>query len=272
VIDLHLHTTASDGWLAPEDLVRVAAEAGLSTMAVTDHDTVTAVPRVQEAARLRGLDVVPGIEVTAVQDGRDVHVLGYFVDVDNRAFNSFLDGQRAHRRRRLDEIVDRLASLGVPLARPLPGESADAAVALGRPLVARALVEAGHCASWAEAFDRFLADGRPAFVPRRGASPADVVSHIHGAGGIAALAHPGKSSPPALVEAMVDAGMQAIEVFHPDHGIEDTARYLDLARRHHLVPTGGSDYHGEGSGRESFLGRVTLPPEHYAALVALRRH
>ena len=270
MIDLHLHTTASDGLLTPDELVRTAAAAGLSIIAVTDHDTLAGVSPVVAAARVCGVDVVPGIEVTAVHEGGDVHVLGYFVDVADAAFNAFLEGQRVDRRRRIDRILARLAAMGAPLERPLPGESNDAAAALGRPLVARALVDAGHCQTIAEAFDRFLGEGRPAFEPRRGATPVEVVQRIHAAGGIASLAHPGPHPRAGLVEQMIEGGLRAIEVFHPDHDADAIAHYLDVARRHGLVATGGSDYHGDASGRKSFLGRVTLPEEHYAALAAIR--
>jgi hypothetical protein len=268
VIDLHLHTTASDGRLAPTALVEAAAAAGLTTLAITDHDTVAGLPAAGEAARAYGLTVIAGIEITAVDDGRDVHILGYFVDVADPALAEFLARQRADRRRRLDEIVARLAALGAPIVRPLPGESGDDASAVGRPLVARALVEAGHAASIADAFDRFLGVGRPAFVPRRGPAPAEVIARIAAAGGLASLAHPGKTGRDDLIAAMVDAGLAAVEVHHPDHTAADRARYSQIARDRRLLVTGGSDYHGPDSGRADALGRVTLPAADYAALAA----
>jgi predicted metal-dependent phosphoesterase TrpH len=268
VIDLHLHTTASDGLLSPGDLVSAAFDAGLTTIAITDHDTVAGIAAAEMTARVRGMTLVPGIEITAVHEGRDVHVLGYFFDLNHAALGDFLVGQRADRRRRIDEILVRLARVGVPVERPLPGESPGSDIALGRPLIARALVEAGHASSIADAFDRFIGEGQPAFVPRLGASPAEVVALIGAAGGVASLAHPGKSPRPGLVESLIAAGLPAIEVFHPDHRPEDVERYRTLAVTHGLAMTGGSDFHGLNSGRESFLGRMTLPAEHFAALAA----
>jgi predicted metal-dependent phosphoesterase TrpH len=140
--------------------------------------------------------------------------------------------------------------------------------ALGRPLLARALVEAGYARSVQDAFDQFLAHGRPAFVERRGASPAEVVALLARAGGIAAVAHPGKQRLEATVRALADDGLAAVEVFHPDHDEQDVARYLQIAKECDLLVTGGSDYHGPGSGRESALGRVGLPAADFDRLVA----
>jgi predicted metal-dependent phosphoesterase TrpH len=269
VIDLHLHTTASDGRLSPDDLVRAARSAGLSTIAVTDHDTVAGVPAAVQAGQAAGVTVVAGIEVTAVHAGLDVHVLGYFLDIEDRELAAFLEGQRADRRRRIAEILERLASLGAPVALPLEAERPEPGRALGRPMVARALVQAGHAASIADAFDRFLSEGRPAFVPRRGASPSEVVTRIARAGGLSSYAHPGKTGRDDLIAPMVEAGLAAIEVIHPDHGADEVGRYRRLAGEFGLAATGGSDYHGPEDGRADGLGLVTLPSEDYAAL-ALR--
>lgn len=272
MIDLHLHTTASDGESTPADLVRAAATAGIVTLAVTDHDTLAGLPAVGDAARLAGIEAIAGVEVTAVHDGRDVHVLGYFVDVADTAFNDFLAAQRLDRRRRVFEIAARLERLGAPIdSAPFEAEAAVSGRALGRPRVAAALVAAGHATDIADAFERYLGEGRPAFVERRGASPVDVVRRIQAAGGIAALAHPGKMRRDDLIASMIDAGMSAIEVFHPDHDEVDTARYLELARSRALAVTGGSDYHGPGSSRAWAFGRIGLPAEAFSALRALAR-
>jgi predicted metal-dependent phosphoesterase TrpH len=271
VIDLHLHTTASDGRLSPAELVGAARAAGLTVIAITDHDTTGGIAAARDAARPSGLTVISGIEITAVHQGRDVHVLGYFLEMPDRELNGFLDAQRADRRRRLDEMVARLAGLGAPLRRPLPGEAGDEGRAVGRPHVARALVEAGHAASIADAFDRFIGEDGPAYVPRRGVPPADVIARIARAGGLASLAHPGKSRRDDLddlIDGMIAAGLAAIEAYHPDHTPADSARYRRLAADRGLAVSGGSDYHGPGSGRADALGRVTLPAEEFSALAA----
>jgi predicted metal-dependent phosphoesterase TrpH len=272
VIDLHLHTTASDGKLTPVELVREVVAAGVTTMAVTDHDTVGAVPDVLAAAEACGIPAVAGIEITAVHAGRDVHVLGYFIDPADADLNAFLVRQRQDRRRRVQEIADRLETVGAPIDRDalsaaanLPGKSP------GRPLVAAALIKAGHVRDISEAFDRYLSPGAPAFIERQGAPPADVVRLIAAAGGLAALAHPGKLKMDELIPGMVEAGMPAIEVFHSDHDAADVARYRETAARFGLLVTGGSDYHGPGTNRAGYLGRVGISPAEYAALVERAR-
>jgi predicted metal-dependent phosphoesterase TrpH len=270
VIDLHVHTTASDGLSSPEALVREAAAAGIRTLAVTDHDTTAAIPAVRAAARDAGLDVVAGIEVTAVAGGRDVHVLGYFVDPASAELAAFLVKQRADRRRRLEEMIGRLDRLGVPIdAGPLLAAAGrDPGRAMGRPMLAAALVAAGHATDFSDAFDRYLAEGRPAFVERLGASPADVVALIARAGGVASLAHPGRASNEATIRALVDAGLPAIEVYHPDHDQALQDQHARLARECGLLVTGGSDYHGPGTRRPDALGRIGLPEAEYARLSA----
>lgn len=281
MIDLHLHTTASDGRLTPAELVRRASAAGLSTIGVTDHDTVAAVDEATRLAAAVGMRVVPGIEITAVHEQRDVHVLGYFFDSRHPGLARFLEAQRALRVSRLREIGARLARHGVPVdiegvllpAAERPGTS------VGRPLIARALVAAGHVASMQEAFDRYLAAGQAAFVPRTGRTPAEVVAILHAAGGIASLAHPGVTARDAIIEPLVETGLDAIEVYHSDHPPETTAAYLALARRLGTGISGGSDFHGEppaspGSagprrgtrGTRATLGVVSLPREDFAGL------
>jgi predicted metal-dependent phosphoesterase TrpH len=269
MIDLHLHTTASDGLLAPPDLVALAAASKLTVISVTDHDTVAGLASARAAAARVGIQLIPGIEVTAVRDGQDVHVLGYFIDPDSAALGEFLAGQRANRVRRVQDIGARLQALGMPIdvGALLAGAQAGGR-SIGRPAVADALVAAGHAAGRDEAFERWLGRGRPAFVPRRGASGRDVIQVIHAAGGIASLAHPGLLAQDDWVPDLVEVGLDAIEVWHSDHTPEDVARYDALAARYRLARSGGSDYHGAGVHRESRLGSVTLPPAEFAALAA----
>jgi predicted metal-dependent phosphoesterase TrpH len=272
VIDLHLHTTASDGLSSPDALVAEAAALGLRTIAVTDHDTVAAVEAVRRRATTAGIDVIAAIEVTAVLEGRDVHVLGYFVDIHDASLNEFLARQRADRRRRVFEIARRLDTLGAPVdTTALDREGETTGKSLGRPLVAAALVAAGHATDIPDAFDRYIGEGRPAYVERIGASPADVIARLVRAGGLAAFAHPGKFGRDDLIPALAEAGLAALEVFHPDHTDADAVRYRQLARTYGLAVTGGSDYHGPGSTRAWAFGRVTLPEDDFADLVSRRR-
>ncbi len=270
-IDLHLHTTASDGQCSPRELVERAARAGVSVMAVTDHDTTAAVSEVREAARGYGIHTIPGIEITAVDDERDIHVLGYLIDPDEPSLAAFLATQRAARLERVKAISTRLASLGVPIdVDPLLQRAASQrGRSLGRPEVARAMVAAGHVSSVQEAFDRFLAHGLPGFVPREGASSETVVAVIHGARGIASLAHPGKFSLEKRLASLAEAGLDAVEVFHPDHDPNLVERYRTLAHGLGLLMTGGSDFHGDPAhGREP--GSVCLPPAEFERLCEAR--
>ena len=268
MIDLHLHTTASDGRSTPEQLVRRLAAAGVDTFAVTDHDTTAGLARATAAAQALGLRVVPGIEVTAVHDGTDLHLLGYFFDPEHPELVAFLAAQREDRRRRLVEMLDRLAAMGINVnaesvlrkGSKMPGK------ALGRPVLARLLVATGHAKDIADAFNRYLGPGQPAFVARRGAAPADVIALLNRAGGIVSFAHPGKLGQDALIPSFAAAGLVAIEVFHPDHDDEAMERYRGLAAAHNLAISGGSDYHGPRSGRAEALGTVGLPRDAFEAL------
>ncbi len=270
MIDLHLHTTASDGALSPADLVVLAKASGLSTIAVTDHDTMSAVPELQELSREAELTLVPGIEMTSVWHGRDIHVLGYFLDWRSPRMTEFFAARSGERVGRARRIGERLRRLGAPLDIDALVEEA-AGRAIGRPDIARALVEAGHVPSVQEAFDRFLADGAPAAVMHVAETPHEVVALIDAQGGIASFAHPGVTKQDGLLEELAGAGLHAVEVYHPDHSAEDTARYLALARAHGLLVTGGSDFHGEDGHRAVALGDVTLPAREFDRLCTKRR-
>lgn len=273
MIDLHLHSTCSDGRSSPAVLVDEAAAAGIRIMAITDHDTVAGAHDVQTAAQAAGLRCIVGIEITAVYESRDVHMLGYFVDPGDRDLLHFLETQRADRVARVHAICSRLEAIGLPIdVDRVLAASAGTGKAVGRPAIARAMVEAGHVPDIAAAFDRFLADGQAAFVPRGGPSPADVVDRIGRAGGVASIAHPGKLRKDEIIAPLVRSGMTAIEAYHPDHSEDDTRRYLDMAHELGALVTGGSDYHGTGSGRVNSLGKVTLPADRFDALVARAGH
>jgi predicted metal-dependent phosphoesterase TrpH len=258
--------------LTPFELVEQGARAGLTAMAVTEHDTVAAVEEVRLHAAARRIDAVPGIEVTAVEDGRDVHVLGYFLDPGHAPFNVFLAHQRANRVDRVRAIVERLAALGLAfdLDAPLRYAAAVNGRSIGRPQIARAMIRAGYVADVNAAFDQWLSPGRPAFVPRTGPSPEQVVDAIHRAGGLASLAHPGRTKIDDRIAALARAGLDAIEVYHSDHDADAVRRYRGLATALGLLATGGSDFHGD-PGRGVAPGAATLPDEDWQRLRAERR-
>jgi hypothetical protein len=268
MIDLHLHTTASDGRSTPEQLVQRLIAAGIRTCAITDHDTVAGLDRARAAARDTPLSILTGIEITAVHTGVDVHMLGYGFDAGHAELSEFLVAQRADRLRRVFEIFDRLESIGIVIPRePLVKKAKKlSGKAVGRPAVAKLLVAHGHAKSIADAFDRYLSPGRPGFVSRRGVTPAEVIALVGRAGGLVSFAHPGKIGHDELLPVLASAGLGAIEVFHPDHDADAVTRYMNMARTLGVGVSGGSDYHGPGSGRAEALGAVTLPESYFAEL------
>lgn len=269
MIDLHLHTTASDGRCEPPELVRRAWGAGIHILSVTDHDTVAALSETASMAAAYSIESVPGIEITAVWGERDVHVLGYFFDPGSALLTRFLMDQRADRVRRVREMAAKLEELEKPidvegLTQPSatkPGRS------VGRPLVARALVRAGHVSDVRQAFDELIGEGRPAYVARRGTTPADVLDIIRQAGGIASLAHPGLLGHDELIPELVQSGLTAIEAYHSDHDPAMTAHYRAVATQYGLAVSGGSDYHGNAGHRRNGFGVIELPEEQYSVLL-----
>ncbi len=268
MIDLHLHTTASDGRSSPEQLVQAAVRADVHVLAVTDHDTTAGLDRVAAACADAGVRWVPGVEITSILDDVDVHLLGYFIDHRSPALAGFLDAQAADRRRRLDEMIARLHALGVDIdaGEVFDNQPGLGAGWIGRPLLARALVRKQVVRSTREAFELYLAEGRAAWVPRRAPSPAEVIRLIHGAGGLAALAHPGLMDHDEWIAPMAASGLDALEVYYPEHSPQMTTHYRVLADRLGLAASGGSDYHGDPSYGPARPGSVSLPGEAFAGL------
>jgi predicted metal-dependent phosphoesterase TrpH len=271
VIDLHTHTDASDGCLSSHQLVERAWMAGIRVLGITDHDTIAGLPAAREAAAAFRLTLIDGVEVTAVERGRDVHVLGYFVDSANDSLCAFLARQCEQRTARIKEIGARLEKLGAPIDIPRLLASREAREAIGRPAVAAALIAAGHATSHADAFDRFLGEGGAAWVARQGPSVPQVIDLLHGVGAIASLAHPALNRCDERIPEWAAAGLDAIEVFHSEHSPEDVTRYRSMAAALNLAVTGGSDYHGHEHGARAHLGSVTLPTEEWDRLRALVR-
>jgi len=259
-VDLHSHTTASDGLLAPRDLVKLAARQGVRVLAVTDHDSTSGLPEAMAEAVEHGIEIVPGLEINCDVPGAEIHVLGYYVDWQADWFEAFLAEQRAERRARVHRMVERLGELGVPL-------TAEEVFAIckegspGRPHVAQAMIKRGYVKSVREAFDRYLRSGGPANVPRRRLTPVEAVAVIRRAGGVPVFAHPGLAGRDGLIPELVEAGLGGIETFYPEHSAGQIEAYSALCRRHDLVATGGSDYHGPQTGRAGTLGSPYVPVE-----------
>jgi predicted metal-dependent phosphoesterase TrpH len=271
VIDLHSHTTASDGQHSPDELLAMAAAAGVTVLAVTDHDTVAGLAAAQAAASARGLQLVPGIELSAFVLGREAHILGHFLDPEDPDISRFADKLRTEREQRMEQMVEKMRKLGFPVRMQDVYAIADKAH-LGRPHLARVLVEKGWCVDTQEAFDRFLGDGRPAWVDRYRLEGADAIRLIRNAGGTATLAHPGTSKMNKMeVQVLAREGLAGLEVNHSDHNPSVREKYLALAREFELVPTAGSDFHGEKVAPNRHLGTASMPPELFDKLRARAR-
>jgi 3',5'-nucleoside bisphosphate phosphatase len=268
MIDLHTHTTASDGRCSPVELVARAAASGVEVLSVTDHDTVAGCAAARGACQDACIEFVAGIEITAVREEADVHILGYFIDPSSAPLAAFLARQRQRRVERIERMIARLAELGMPLdAAAILRPAADRpGTAVGRPWIARALVSAGYVATTNDAFAAWLGRGRPAFVAREGAEPADVIARIHDAGGIASLAHPGLLGRDAWIPDLAGAGLDAIEAYHTSHDEAATFHYRVIAERDGLAITGGSDYHADETHGAIRPGSTSLPREDYDRL------
>jgi predicted metal-dependent phosphoesterase TrpH len=266
-VDLHTHTVASDGTYRPSELVAEAARRGVRVLAVTDHDSTDGLAEAIETARAHPpLTIVPGIEINCDVEGAEIHVLGYGMDYEASWFQDFCRAQREERRARVHRTAERLAAMGLPI----DVERVFALVqegSAGRPHIARVMVERGYVKTVREAFDRYLAAGKPAHVPRRKLTPEDAVRLLRRAGGAPVFAHPGLAGRDELIPSMVEAGLMGIECYYSEHSPAQRGTYLDLCRRYDLVATGGSDFHGPQV-RAATLGHPTVPLATWDALQA----
>lgn len=258
-IDMHTHTTASDGACSPTANVRFAKEAGLVALAITDHDTMAGVPEAVEAGKQLGIHVIPGVEVSTAIGRRDIHILGYNMDMANMVFQTFLAEQQHVRGRRNQQLVERLNELGIDVTieeilRETPTLQGHAD-AIGRPHFAQALIRRGLVGSTQEAFETYLMLGGLAFVGIARVEPEVAIDHIRTAGGKAVLAHPGLYGNDDYVRRILDYGIDGIEAYHSDHTPEQEAYYVELAKQYNIVATAGSDFHGTRNG-ELFHGPI----------------
>jgi predicted metal-dependent phosphoesterase TrpH len=250
-VDLHSHSSVSDGLDAPVELVRRMAEGGIDVFALTDHDTLQGLPEAREEARRRGIDLISGAEISANFAGEnDVHILALFVDETNETFNAILGQRQEARRTRGERMAQKLVQAG--FAIDLDAIRADVGGGVwGRPHIARALIRGGYAATNDEAFDRFLGEEHPWYVPYERWQAAEVVAAVHRAGGVCSLAHSvWYHDAPTLIAGLAGEGLDAVEVFHPDHGPEEEERFGRLARDFGLATTAGSDFHGSVEGKK----------------------
>lgn len=264
--DLHVHSTASDGTLTPCRLVALALERGLSHLAIADHDSVAGLPEAIAAAAGTSLTVIPAVELSAVSSGLDIHVLGYFVDYADEELQAQLTDLRQARAHRAQRMVQALNAAGYPLTLDDVIALTDGG-AIGRSHIARALVSRGHAATVREAFEHFIGRDQPFYVSKDVRTPADVITTIHGAGGIAIVAHPGISGLDELLDDLVTDGLDGVEAFHSEHDSEQTARYAHYAAEKGLLTSGGTDFHGPAAPNPP-LGSNELPEAALEALLA----
>jgi hypothetical protein len=263
VIDLHCHSTASDGALAPAQVVAEAARRGVTVLALTDHDTIGGLEEAEAAARSHGISLIPGVEFTVGCAGSEIHLLGLGIDRSNSELLRLCSEIQQSRRERFFTMIERLRMAGVALKT----EGVADGVSLARPYLARMLVEQGFAEGYQDAFDKYLRKGAPAYVPHRRTPIRRAIEVIHGAGGIAIVAHPGlyKNGDEVVYEA-AQLGADGIECHHSDHDHDKTAHYVGIARRLGLLISGGADFHGLEHARARLFGKKVCPPEEYERL------
>jgi len=270
LVDLHIHTTASDGKYSPDVIVARAAETGLKYISITDHDTIDGItPAIKAAKSYPGLTLIPGVEIsTDLADG-EAHILGYFIDYASPDFQKELEKFRDSRLGRGQRMVAKLNELGIKIdwsrVQAIAGDGA-----IGRPHVAQAMLEKGYVKTFEEAFDKYIGHGGPAYVEREKMTPQEAVALILSAGGIPVLAHPFTvKDSEAMAAALKEAGLIGIEAYYKDNTPEQTAATLELAEKYGLIATGGTDYHGIDESKEVMIGGVEVPLEAAERLIAM---
>lgn len=271
-IDLHTHTTASDGQDTPAELVNFAVQQGVSILGVTDHDTIHALPELSTLSTEAGITLIPGVELSTTVDRAEVHVLGYFVDISDPDFTGALANLAQIRLNRIIRMIEKVQSLGYDI----DGDSIIAQAefgSIGRPHVARALMHIGAVQDVNEAFDRFLKAGRPGYIPRDPFSPEDAVRLLVANNAVPVLAHPFSTNDiEGMVRRLVPEGLRGLETYYAEYSPEQHAHIRTIADKWNLIPTGGSDYHGVGFRAGRVLGSAPVPDEVAERLFAAREN
>ena len=258
-IDLHLHTTYSDGIFTTEQVANAASEMNLSAISLTDHDTIEGCSYLAEHCKEEGIEFISGTELSVDIEGYEMHLLGYFIDINNKRLIDETTQYQQNRINRIIELVTQLNKMGIDLQAEQVFNLAKCK-APGRPHLARALVKYGFCKSSNEAFSRFLRKGSPTWVPKTNANYRDAIELIHQAGGLAVMAHPGLNKIDNLIPKLVEAGLDGIECWHTRHPKSTTKRYREMAAKLDLLATGGSDCHGAEQGHPD-IGTRQVPYE-----------
>ena len=267
--DLHIHTHYSDSTLSPQEVVQESIKAKLACIGITDHDCIAGVAQTQQAAEESGLEVIAGVELSSEIEGKDVHILGYFVDIVDQDFNSELSKMQEHRILRIKKMVECLNQLGMKDVDFHEVLNLTKSNAVGRPHLAAVLKEKGKVSSMAEAFTKYIGEGCPAYVPKYKRTPFEAIKLVRKAGGVAVLAHPVVTNKDELIPSFVEAGLQGLEVYYPNYSNTTIKHYLGIARKHHLAVTGGSDAHGDAK-TNSYVGKAQVPYQYVIQLKELR--
>lgn len=259
-IDLHMHTVHSDGTLTTRQLMERARAVGLTTISITDHDHTGAIPEALALSREFGIEVIPGMELSASYQHQDIHLLGYFFDYTDDDLQQYLRFYRQERRRRAERIVEKLNDLNIPLTFDAVLEKAGTG-SIGRPHIAHALVEEGLTESYHEAFLKYIGVGKPAYEKKVQVTPREAIELIARAGGLSFIAHPGKALDESVVAELIKQGVDGIEAVHPSHSAEMTTYYKGIAQEYYLLISGGSDFHGGRRSDEEIFGKYVISEE-----------
>ena len=265
--DLHMHTYYSDGVLSPEELISKVKKAGLDVISVTDHDIVDAIDETTEIANQHGIEVIPGVEISAEHRGRETHILAYHIDHKNEELLDYLKNFRRERMIRARKIVEKLNELNVMISFDEVLAKVKGNASIGRPHIAMALVDGNYIESYYDAFNKYIGDDKPAYVKKPNVSVAEAVKLISRSMGLSFVAHPGKTLRNGNnIYEMIEAGVDGIEIIHPSHSEYDIAFYQDLASQYFMLESGGSDFHGGRINDEAILGRYIISASKIAAM------
>jgi len=258
--DLHIHTKCSDGIFSPEDIVAKAAASGLAAISITDHDSVSGIDKAKPSALEKGLELIPGVEMSSTYKGYDIHILGYFFDYRHSELKIYLDHCRHLRTERAERMVGKLAKMGVKIGiEEIILKAQNGSV--GRPHIAAVLQDGGYVKSFSEAFSRYLGAHSPAYVKSIETHPADVIRLINEASGLSFLAHPAQNIPDEILKQLITFGLDGIEIVHPSHDTYKQNYYREIANEYFLLFSGGSDYHGLKERDDETFGTITIPYE-----------
>ncbi|NLT95411.1 MAG: PHP domain-containing protein [Clostridia bacterium] len=264
--DLHIHTSASDGEYSPQFVVRAAKAQGFKAIAITDHDTLDGLEEAQKTSREIGMELITGVEISSTWEEKEIHILGYLIEENDGRLQQVLTEMKNSRSERIKKMVIKLRNLGYDIQLDQVTKISGAG-AIGRPHVAKVLLEKGYVTSIKEAFNKLLSPGCPAYIPRYKITPMEAINLIIEAQGIPVLAHPGVNQADNLIPFLKELGLLGIEVWHPEHNIQDIDKYYNLAKTYGLLMTGGSDWHGNNKDLDFSLGSIKID---YSLVEALK--